>query len=183
MFSQKMSVQVCFVQRSQPISPQKRSIFWSKLHSRTLACWKTRVTQSTYILISIRLYGIIDGASLKEKRICGVSCPLLYPLALGQGCVLIATLLSKSCQNLQSSQHGVSRGLYTVNIPVSSTAIMFCFLAFSNSSSWYSLGSVIMTLESCFAMRLRTESVSSLALSKVTCSSSFVVCSARFDTL
>ena len=41
----------------------------------------------------------------------------------------------------------------------------------------------MMTLDSCFAMRLRIDRFSSLAFSTIACTSSFVILAARFDNL
>ena len=67
--------------------------------------------------------------------------------------------------------------------PVSRTAIVFCILALSKSSSWYSLGSVMIFDESCFDMSARMDNVASSAFSITVCTSLLVNLAVRFDTL
>ena len=71
------------------------------------------------------------------------------------------------------------------DMPVSSTAMMFCFLAFSKSSVWYSRGSVMITLDSCLDIKFLIDNASSSmsVACMVALTSSFVTCSERRNSL
>lgn len=132
MFSLKIFPHVSLTHRSHPISPQKRSIFWSKFDSKTANCWKTSVTQSTYI--TIRSLGRRKDETLTRKKEMRGFLPFARSSSSRSSiCLSKSTAIKVLPDPIEIQRRRACA--HKFHAPVSNTAIIFCCLALSKSSS------------------------------------------------